>query len=162
MTEFSFVATDFSSLILITGYVVCCDMEICVTKNLTWRISILFQFLSRPSFLLSRQNSINLQLLLSQKKTSLSRQRFCIQFFTMSQHEFLCCHSSFIAIQILVVIENSLSQHNSPQPHVLFVTIEIIFVATKSCLLFAVNSECYVATEFSLFQHKCFLELVPC
>ena len=43
-------------------------------------------------------------------------------------------------------IENSMSRQNSPQPHVLFVATEIIFVATKILLLFVMNSECNVAT----------------
>ena len=64
----------------------------------------------------------------------------------------------FVAIPLVllfnfyVAIENSLSRQNSPQPHFLFVTIEIIFVAIEILLLFFVNSECNVAIGFSLSQ----------
>ena len=66
----------------------------------------------------------------------------------MSQHEFL-----FIPLVLFFnfyATENSLSQQNSPQPHVLFVATEIIFVAIEVLLLLVVNSECYVVTGFSL------------
>ena len=59
-----------------------------------------------------------------------------------------------------VAIENSLSQQNSPQPHVLFVVTKIIFVAIEILLLFIVNSKCNVTTGFSLLRYKFFLELV--
>ena len=58
VTEFSFAATYFSSLVLVAGWVVCCYIKIFVATDLTWLISILFKFLLR-------QNSITLQLLLS-------------------------------------------------------------------------------------------------
>ena len=132
-TNFSFVATNFSFMVLVVGWAVCCDIEIFVATDLTWLILVLFQFLSRPNFLLSRQNSFTLQLLLSRQKTSLSRQRFCFQFFIMLQHEVICRHSSCIALQLLIAIEISLSRQSSLQPHVLFVATEIIFIATKSC-----------------------------
>ena len=69
-------------------------------------------------------------------------QRFCLQFFTMSQHEFLCCHSSCIVLQLLVATENSLP--------LCFVCHDINNLCLdKVLLLFVVNSKCYVATRFS-------------
>ena len=61
-----------------------------------------------------------------------------------------------------VATENSLSRQNSPQPHVLFVATEIIFVITENLLLFVVNFECNVVTRFSLLPQKFFLELASC
>ena len=81
----------------------------------------------------------------------------------------LCRNMNFFVVIPLVLlfnfyvaIENSLSRHNSPQPHALFVATEIIFVVTEILLLFVMNSECNVATEFFLLRHKFFLELDPC
>ena len=61
----SFYRDIISSLIIVDGRPVCCKIEIFVATNLSWLISILFHFLSRHNFLLSRQNSITLQLLFS-------------------------------------------------------------------------------------------------
>ena len=58
-----------------------------------------------------------------------------------------------------VMIENSLSRQNSPQPHVLLVATEITIVAIEILLLFVMNSECNVATRFSFLLQKFFLEL---
>ena len=84
VTEFSFIAIEFIFLSLLLAELFVMTW-IFVATNLIWLISALFLFLSRSSFLLSRQNSINLQLLLSRQKTSFSRLRFCIQYFTMSE-----------------------------------------------------------------------------
>ena len=50
-TEFFFVATIFSSLILIVGWTVCCNIEILVTTNLSWLfISLPFSVSTEVSY----------------------------------------------------------------------------------------------------------------
>ena len=152
----SFCYDKISSLILVAGLTVYCNIEIFVETNLSWLISVLFHFLLQYNFLLSQQNSITLQLLLLRQKTSLSRQRFSFQFFIMSQHKTsLSRNYSCIAFQLLVAT---------------VLTSTLCFVCRDRKLLycdkvlfpFIVNSEFYVAIEFSLSQQKSFLELVLC
>ena len=69
----TYVATKIN---IIAGWTVCCNIEILVATNLSWLVSFLFHFLSRHKTFLSRQKSLNQQLLLSQYNILLSRQRF--------------------------------------------------------------------------------------
>ena len=66
----------------------------------------------------------------------------------------LCRNMSFFVAILFVLLFNSLLRQRIHLLHVLFVMTEIIFVVTEILLLLVVNSQCYVATGFSLLQHK--------
>ena len=63
----------------------------------------------------------------------------------MSNMNFFVVIPLVLLFNFYIAIENSLSRQNSPQPHVLFVAIEIQ-------LLLVVNSGCYAVTGLSLLR----------
>ena len=130
--------------------------------KLTWLISVLFQFLSRRVFFYRNKILSTCNFYYRNRKLLCRDKEFVFNISLCRNMNFFVVIPLVLFFNFYVTTENSLSRQNSPQSHVLFVAIEIIFIATEILLLFVVNSKCNVATRVSLLRQKFFLELASC